>query len=101
MIMADSSKIEQIRTWQAQGHEIGAHHHGIYHPIWDGFTNYPQATITSAGKKLSDFKGDMDVFRSLVEPLGGDSLMLTLGSRILSTAPVEADSQQPDFLRRG
>ncbi len=99
MIMADSSKIAQIRTWQEQGHEIGAHHHGIYHPIWDGFTNYPQATITSAGKKLSDFKGNMDVFRSLVEPLGGDSLMLTLSG----PGPTDPDSSvdwQPDFIYR-
>lgn len=30
-----------LTQWKEQGHEISAHHHGIRHSGWDGYTNYP------------------------------------------------------------
>lgn len=99
MIMADTSKARRVRTWQQEGHEIAAHHHGVYHLYWDGFTNYPASTISSVGKSLSDFRGDMDAYRAVLEPAGGDSLMLTISG----PGAVDPDSSvdwQPDFLYR-
>lgn len=40
MILADKSKLELLRQWQTNGHEIAAHHHGATHGWeWDGYTN--------------------------------------------------------------
>ncbi|MDQ7051874.1 MAG: sialidase family protein [candidate division KSB1 bacterium] len=76
-IMADSNKVQRLRTWQTQGHEIAAQHHSLYHPYWDGFTNYPTSVIQSLGK-MNDYRGDMNAFRRVVEQAAGDSLMLNV-----------------------
>jgi hypothetical protein len=33
-----------LAQWKEQGHEISAHHHGIRHGGWDGYTNYSPET---------------------------------------------------------
>ena len=98
MIMADSNKIKRVREWQSQGHEIAAQHHSLYHPYWDGFTNYPASVIQSLGK-TNAYRGTMEDFRAILEPIGGDSLMLTMGG----PGRVDPDSSvdwQPDFIYR-
>lgn len=87
-ILRVSSRLALVRQWQQQGHEIGAHHHGIYHPYWDRYTNYPAATITAQGKNPADLLGDMNAYRLFLEKIGGDSLMLTMGG------PGESDPDQ-------
>ena len=40
MILSDENKLGLLRQWQANGHEIAAHHHGATHGWeWDGYTN--------------------------------------------------------------
>ena len=34
-------RVAEIQMWRRQGHEMGAHHHSIYHGNWDGYTDYP------------------------------------------------------------
>lgn len=40
-ITESSQRVTEVRLWQRQGHEIAAHHHGLNHGIWDGYTDYP------------------------------------------------------------
>lgn len=43
MVLADSRKLNLIKTWQDNGHEIAAHHHGARHQgAWDGYTDLPE-----------------------------------------------------------
>jgi len=39
-LLAQPDRKEQLRKWKAEGHEIAAHHHSIYHGNWDGYTDY-------------------------------------------------------------
>ncbi len=98
MILADPQKEQRVRTWQQQGHEIAAHHHSVYHLNWDGFTNYPDSVIQALGK-MDEFRGNMDAYRAVVEPIAGDSLLLTMGGPGLSDPDSSVD-WQPDFLYR-
>ena len=34
-----SSCLEEVHSWEANGHAIGLHHHGMYHGSWNGYTN--------------------------------------------------------------
>jgi hypothetical protein len=87
-IMRVSSRLQKVLDWQKQGHEIGAHHHGVYHLHWDRYTNYPTSTITAQGKNPADLLGNMNAYRVVLEKIGGDSLMLTMGG------PGESDPDQ-------
>ncbi len=85
MILADSNKIRQVRRWQEEGHEIGAHHHGIYHCTWDSLTNYPDDSIAlhqpQSGRCDSGIHiSDMTIFWNQLDTLAGDSLLLTWGA---------------------
>ncbi|MBF0432502.1 MAG: hypothetical protein HQK83_14555 [Fibrobacteria bacterium] len=73
-ILADSLKLKLIRQWQAEGHEIAAHHHATYYNDgWDGYTNDPSY--------ISDpkYKGDMQDYLALLNRLAGDYPLLTGG----------------------
>lgn len=37
--LKDKTKLELLKKWQQEGHEIGFHHHGYDHEGWDGYTN--------------------------------------------------------------
>lgn len=40
LILNDPVKIEHLRKWQENGHEVAAHHHGAHHGLdADGYTN--------------------------------------------------------------
>ncbi len=85
-ILADPARIDTIRTWQANGHEIAAHHHGIFHCFYDGYTNYPPDSLIlhqlsmGAGCAQDTSSIPMNVFWEKLDELAGDSLMLTWGS---------------------
>ena len=38
-ILQDRSKIDLLRSWEENGHEIALHHHGPTHTDWNGYTN--------------------------------------------------------------
>ncbi|KAA0225490.1 T9SS C-terminal target domain-containing protein [candidate division KSB1 bacterium] len=87
-ILRVSSRLQKVREWQQRGHEIGAHHHGVFHPYWDRYTNYPTSVIIAQGKNPAELLGDMSAYRVFLEKIGGDSLMLTMGG------PGESDPDQ-------
>lgn len=39
-ISESSERMAELELWKKQGHEIAAHHHGLYHGNWDGYTDY-------------------------------------------------------------
>jgi hypothetical protein len=41
-ITADAGRKAEFAAWKAKGHEIAAHHHGVFHGGWDGYSGYPQ-----------------------------------------------------------
>ena len=38
-ILSDAQRQAQVMGWKANGHELAAHHHSIYHGNWDGYTD--------------------------------------------------------------
>jgi hypothetical protein len=44
-ILQDDNKIEQVKEWLANGHELAFHHHGIDHIDWDGYSNRNPAEL--------------------------------------------------------
>ena len=39
--LANPERLSEMRRWEADGHEIALHHHGLDHVFWDGYTNEP------------------------------------------------------------
>ncbi|MBU4267665.1 MAG: hypothetical protein KJ808_02295 [Acidobacteria bacterium] len=42
-ILEDNAKVNLVKTWQENGHEMAFHHHGFDHPDWNGYSNRPEA----------------------------------------------------------
>jgi hypothetical protein len=42
-VARDAVRLNLVRQWKAQGHEIGFQHHAITHVDWDGYSNGPDA----------------------------------------------------------
>jgi len=42
---------DDIDAWVEQGHEISSHHHGVYHPNWDGYTDFSEEEYTEMRKE--------------------------------------------------
>ena len=38
-ILSDTSRLQVLRRWEGNGHEIALHHHGPGHDDWNGYTN--------------------------------------------------------------
>ncbi|MBN2201175.1 T9SS type A sorting domain-containing protein [bacterium] len=74
-ILPDAALLAQVRGWQAVGHEVAAHHHGVsYGPSgWDGYTNRPPSEFPLAVR----YRGDMQDYYDLLSRLAGDSLLTT------------------------
>jgi hypothetical protein len=73
-ILQDPEKLELLRFWEANGHEIGVHHHGpSYGKNWDGYTNQQQY------KSDPEYLGDMDDFMNLMNQLPASGKVLTGG----------------------
>jgi hypothetical protein len=43
-LLLEDKQSHLVEKWKSQGHEISAHHHGIRHGNWDGYTNYSKYT---------------------------------------------------------
>ena len=81
-VYSNSSKANQLALWQLQGHEIGAHHHGLSaaNPLtWDGYTNASNIEIAQAGLDSLDKIGDMDDFLAYMRPIAGSETLTTGG----------------------
>lgn len=73
-MLASPEMIDSVRAWQARGHEIGAHHHGVEAGGgWDGYTDHPPEDFPIPQK----YQGDMTEFLRLLNEVAGDSLVLS------------------------
>ncbi|MFH0715158.1 MAG: hypothetical protein V1847_05290 [Candidatus Diapherotrites archaeon] len=41
-IAKSPERMQKLEEWKANGNEIAAHHHGLTHGTWDGYTDYNQ-----------------------------------------------------------
>ncbi|HIA38648.1 MAG TPA: hypothetical protein EYN86_03965 [Planctomycetes bacterium] len=60
--LANASFAADINIWRQQGHALGAHHHGVTHPDFDGYTDTLLPTRV----------GDMTAFKEKMETLLGE-----------------------------
>jgi hypothetical protein len=95
-VMSHPQLLVRVRQWQAWGHEVAAHHHGPYHPYWDGCTNRTDEELIGMGVDPNDRLGDMDDYRLVVEPMAGDSALVTM-SGPGATDPDPGVEWQADF----
>ncbi len=71
--LARPEALAQIRAWEAAGHEIAVHHHGVSHAAWDGYTNAP------GYQNRPEYRGTMDDAMALLNQLPADGVPLTGG----------------------
>jgi len=69
----DPSRLAQVRAWEAAGHEIALHHHGLSHPEWDGYTDAPGHTHDPR------YRGTMADALALVAGLSANGSITTAG----------------------
>ena len=67
MILQNPIQLGKVRVWQQAGHAVGAHHHGVNHPYWDGYTDLPPALVSRPEPVL----GTMRDFKAIIDPLVG------------------------------
>jgi len=63
--------LAQLRSWEANGHEIAVHHHGVSHPAWDGYTNAP------GYQNRPEYRGTMENAMALLNQLTANGPPLT------------------------
>ncbi len=63
-ILLDNTKVNIVKQWQKNGHEIAFHHHSINHPDWNGYSN-----DLNAENSHIPFLGDVDIGLDFVKNL--------------------------------
>ena len=51
-ISSSSERMAELEGWKVNGHEIAAHHHGIYHGAWDGYTGFTKEEAFAQRAKM-------------------------------------------------
>ncbi len=59
-IAADPTRLAEVQGWMANGHEIAAHHHSIYHSTWDGYTDFPPDVVRAQVRRPRPYLGTLD-----------------------------------------
>jgi len=55
-ISQSQGRMDKLEEWKLAGHEIGMHHHDIYHKTdWDGYTEFSMEEIHRARRALGEF----------------------------------------------
>jgi len=69
-IAEDSGRLEEVKLWGQQGHEISSHHHSIYHSNWDGYTDHTREdTATERITKVREPETYMGTMKDYVDKL--------------------------------
>lgn len=76
MILSDTAKIDSVKSWQNNGHELAAHHHLHLHTYWDGHSNIPSQTTGANGSVFID---TTEVFYNRLRVLCSPNQLLTAG----------------------
>ncbi|NDJ76634.1 MAG: hypothetical protein GYB65_10280 [Chloroflexi bacterium] len=59
-IAADPARLAEAQGWMANGHEIAAHHHSIFHSSWDNYTDFDPEAVEAAGFDYDYYQGSLD-----------------------------------------
>lgn len=59
-IVADSTRLDEVQAWMANGHEVAAHHHSIFHGSWDGYTDFSQEEVEAEGNNYRWYLGTLN-----------------------------------------
>ncbi|MBI5002103.1 hypothetical protein HZC31_01845 [Candidatus Woesearchaeota archaeon] len=75
-ILDDEEKLTLLRSWEANGHEIGLHHHGPHHGGWNGYTDQEEY------KDYLKYIGTVEEMMNLVNqlPVSGQVLVAGIGA---------------------
>lgn len=72
-IYSSSDRMEELETWEKNGHEIAGHHHSEYHGGWDGYAAFPQNTVNNLrlerNKVVETTLGDLDDYINALKKL--------------------------------
>ncbi len=71
--LGNPEALAQLRAWEAEGHEIAVHHHGVSHAAWDGYTNAPGYA------NRPTYRGTMEDAMTLLNQLPADGPPVTGG----------------------
>lgn len=72
-VLKDPEKMEKVRKWQEEGHEVGLHYHTVFHKGWNGFTNRTDEKYTQDPR----YRGDVDQMIAPVKELAGPYGLVT------------------------
>jgi hypothetical protein len=62
-ILLNTTRLNLVRAWEINGHEIGVHHHGPHHQEWNGYTN--QVNYLSNPNYLGNISDMMSILNQL------------------------------------
>ena len=89
-ILPYQARLNKIIIWQADGHEIGLHHHEITAPgIWDGYSNFSMAEINNEGRDTNLFIGNTDSLYNLAQKVTQQPIK-TVGVEDSTSLPTQA-----------
>ncbi len=75
-ILLDDAKVNLVKQWQKNGHEIAFHHHSINHPDWNGYSNDPLA-LNSTTPFLGNVDKGLNIIRNLALPANVTTAMIS------------------------
>ncbi|HJP40091.1 MAG TPA: hypothetical protein QGF35_00075, partial [Dehalococcoidia bacterium] len=71
--LANAESLTEMRGWEATGHEIALHHHGVSHVAWDGYTN------AVGYQHREDYRGTVDDAVALLQAVSRRGGPVTAG----------------------
>lgn len=75
-IAASEERMQDLEFWKKSGHEIGAHHHGLGHGNWDGYTDHIREETAQKRKmkvkNIEPYLGDLDDYSEKIKILNPD-----------------------------
>lgn len=96
-ISKDNNKLNLVKNWQENGHEIALHYHNISHRDWNGYTNRKDVKYTQDPRYRGTVEDMMKLVNKLAEP--EEILTTTMGPDIRGddTSVMEIDeTDYPD-----
>ncbi len=71
-IAADPALLAEVQGWMANGHEIAAHHHSIYHGSWDGYTDFSPDVVRAQVSRHRPYLGTLDDYIAALRRVNPD-----------------------------
>jgi hypothetical protein len=72
-INSSPARVAEVQGWTEAGHEIAAHHHGIFHPVWDGYSDLGEVDANqerlACGHPPEPYLGALDEYMATVRSI--------------------------------